>query len=93
MGSDTDAELPAAVTLGLDTTRSLTVEISLSQTFNGPPEDSEYNSRSFYIAYYGDIGGWSCTATRSFPASTVQMAGQFIEPTEYAEYSVDKTIK
>ena len=37
--------------------------------------------------------GWSCTATRAFPASTVQMSGMFIEPTDYVEYSVDKLIQ
>lgn len=91
-GTDSSAPMPTSGTLGLNTSCSVTCKISTSRTFRGPSDDSEYNSRSFYVAYYGDIGGWSCTATRSIPASTVQMSGRYVEPTEYAEYSVDNKI-
>lgn len=86
-GDDKSAPVPSAYTLGLNLSASVSCTISTERTFKGPSEDSEYNSRSFYVAYYGDI------ATRTFPASTVQMGGTFIEPVRYAEYSIDEKIK
>lgn len=92
-GDDKSAPVPSAYTLGLNLSASVSCTISTERTFKGPSEDSEYNSRSFYVAYFGDIGTWTCTATRTFPASTVQMGGTFIEPVRYAEYSIDEKIK
>ncbi len=92
-GDNKNVALPLAATLGLNINSSVAVTIAVSRVFSGPSESSQYNTRLFYVDYYGDIGGWSCTATRALPASTVQMSGMFIEPTDYVEYSVDKLIQ
>ncbi len=92
VGTDKNVALPTALALGLNTSCSVSCKISTTRNFNGPSEASEYNSRSFYIAYYGNIGGWSCTATRTILPSTVQMSGQYIEPLDYVEYSIDRKI-
>lgn len=88
-----ETKLSSTYSASVSTSASVSCTISTERTFKGPSEDSEYNSRSFYVAYYGDIGTWTCTATRTFPASTVQMGGTFIEPVRYAEYSIDEKIK
>ena len=88
-----ETKLSSTYSASVSTSASGSCTISTERTFKGPSEDSEYNSRSFYVAYYGDIGTWTCTATRTFPASTVQMGGTFIEPVRYAEYSIDEKIK
>ncbi len=92
VGTDKNAALPTALTLGLNTSCSVSYKVSTSWAFSGPSESSEYNSRSFYVSYYGNIGGWSCTATRSISPSTVQMSGQYIEPLDYVAYSIDRKV-
>lgn len=83
---------PTPLTLGRS--RTVTAEISITRVFNGPSETSEYNSRSFYVRFYGDKGTWTGTAVNSInPAARIPCSGVWMMPTSYAEYSVDSVVE
>lgn len=74
--------------------RTVTARILVTRVFSGPSESSEYNSRSFYVRFYGDMGTWSGTAVNTVnPAARVPCSGSWTMPTSYAEYSIDSLIE
>lgn len=77
--------------LGKVVTKSFTV----GSTYTGPPENSGYNSRSFYVDFFQDEGSY--VQTRQVYTSylgtlintrTETATGNFKEATEYASYDV-----
>lgn len=86
------AVAPTSGELGIS--GSVTAKISVTKTFNGPPENSPHNSRSFYIQFYGNKGEWSATAVWEFnQANRPKVSGTWTKPTSWAEFSLDRTIK
>lgn len=87
-----ESTTPSSGDLGISST--VTAKVTTSKTFNGPSESSQYNSRAYYVRFYGDRGTWSATAVWSLnPTRRPKVSGTWSKPTHYAEYSVDSTIK
>lgn len=73
--------------LGLNA--SVQASYSISSTFTGP--DAPYNSRDYYVRFYGNKGTWKAYFIYDInPARQEWVNGTFIEPTHYSSYSVDK---
>lgn len=85
------ATAPSSGELGI--AASVTAKVSVSKTFNGPAESSEYNSRAFYVRFYGNTGTWSARAVWQLnPTNRPIVSGTWRKPTSWAEYSVDRII-
>ncbi len=64
-------------------------------TFNGPPESSSYNSRSFYIDWYDNGGVYNRTCylvNSNLRELQWSQMGVFYEPSKYVTYSRDSKI-
>lgn len=84
---DTGAVLPTAAQLGLNA--SLEVKFLHHGQLSGPAEESESNSRTYWICVYGDRGTWS--AERSAGDDPVE--GTWESPTGWVAYTVDQLIQ
>lgn len=77
---------------GLKLNGTITKEYSKTQTFSGPPESSQYNSREFRVRFYADKGtyeGYYETDMGRGPS----VSGSFKNPLRYAEYTIDRLIQ
>ncbi len=75
--------------LGL--TSSIQASYSVSNTFTGP--EAPYNSRDYYVRFYGRTGTWRAYFIYDInPARQEWVDGTFVEPTHYSSYCVDKKV-
>lgn len=78
------AELKAS--LGTETTSEITLSISASFEFTGPPEDSEHNTRVYGVRFYHRNRYYRINVNGE------RVIGQFWEPMHYIQYSEDYTV-
>jgi hypothetical protein len=78
----------------LGITGTLTSSYSASSTFSGPPENSQYNCRCFYVQFYESRGTYTATCHDPFPGwyITYKESGSYNEPSYYLSYNVDKIV-
>lgn len=72
--------------LGSQTTSMISMTVSVTEQFSGPPEGSEYNSREFRVKFYHRYRDFRITVNGEYEF------GHFWEPMYHARYSIDKTI-
>ncbi len=85
--------LPIATAFQLGVDNSENVTISTTVVYNGPPEESEYNSREFRVRWYGDTGIWTGSVhSRLNYSITETIAGTWTMPVGSTEYAVDRFI-
>lgn len=90
LSSSTTGDLSPAQ-IGINT--SCTAKYSSNYTFSGPPESSSYNSRSYYIKWYGNTGTWKAYFIYDInPTRQYWVNGTFREVTRYVMYSVDERV-
>lgn len=69
----------------------ITCTYKKTQQFTGPPEGSQYNSRSYYVRYLGQENEW--VQRRYYYGLLMGVAsGTAIIPTEYQAYSIDRIV-
>ena len=80
------------VSLGI--TGNVTKTYSEEDVFQGPPENSNYNSREFRVKFYVNKGTYTALAHDDLPGfvAKIPISGDFIEPAKYVAYSIDKTV-
>ena len=86
-----DAELGVDIAalkaeLGTETKHETRITITASIVFNGPPEESEYNSREYRVKFYH-----RARAYRIYVDGEM-VIGRFWEPMHYTQYSIDKNV-
>ena len=91
-GNFSGENIPVAGSAELGISNSVRVSISVTRTFSGPPESSEYNSREFRVRWYGRIGGWHGTYVPLIGSSR-EVWGSWKEVIGYVKYSIDRYIK
>lgn len=89
----------AASVVGKLTVFDLDLKFSVSKTyhttftFNGPPENSQYNSRIYKEKFYHNIGTWTAIEHSGFSGSagmmTREVSGKYTEPTHTIMTSQD----
>lgn len=79
----------AEASLSLNAT--ITRTYSKSETFNGPSEDSSYNSREFRVKFYEDRGTFKGEYVSDVGDSQPK-SGTWKSPTKFLEYSVDLNV-
>ena len=69
----------------------ITCTYKKTQQFSGPPESSQYNSRSYYVRYLGQENEW--VQRRYYYGLLMGVtSGTAIIPTEYQAYSIDRIV-
>ena len=63
-------------------------EYDTTQTFEGPSENSPYNSRMYYVKFYEDRGTYYGRWATDMGAANTE-SGTWTSPKYYVEYSVD----
>lgn len=78
-----------AQSLGI--TANVTVEYGITQTFKGPEESSNYNSREFRVSFFKNIGTYTALAHDDLAGFIVKVpiSGDFEEASHYVSYSID----
>lgn len=96
LGTKFTASLSASVThkqaktaLGLNS--KITLTISATKSFSGPPESSQYNSREYRVKFYAEDGTYKGYYITDMGRGS-SISGSFTNPLDYAEYSVDKRV-
>lgn len=87
---DARAELPTAAQLGIND--SLTVNFLFQGQLSGPSEESESNSRTYWVCVYGDRGTWSARKEQD-PAGDPTKEGTWESPAGWVVYAVDQLIQ
>lgn len=72
--------------LGSQTTSEISVTVTTSEYFSGPPESSQYNSREYRVKFYHRYRDFRITVNGEYEF------GHFWEPMHYSRYSIDKLI-
>lgn len=82
--------IPAPLAGKLEVSAEVTARYTVTRKFQGPPEESPYNSRQYRVRFYGDKGTWTGIAESQVnPANRPKVSGTWTKPTRYAEYSID----
>lgn len=69
----------------------ITCTYEKTQKFSGPPEESQFNSRSFYVKYLGQRNEW--VQKQYYYGMVMGVAsGTAVIPTEYQAYSIDRFV-
>lgn len=70
---------------------SISCTYGVSKQFSGPPEDSQYNSRSYYVRYFAQRYEW---VQKQYYWGMVLgvTSGTASVPTEYQAYSIDRLV-
>ena len=71
---------------------SLSYTIKKSETFSGPPEGSQYNSREYRLRIYRRTKQWNQIEYTYGGAYCGERSGTMTEPTKFARYSIDSVI-
>lgn len=78
----------------LGITAALEYTVRPERVFNGPNEDSPYNSREFRVRLYADKGSYTATKTCVPPFQTIEyIIGNWTDPSCWISYSVDRLIE
>lgn len=84
--------------ISLECNARVEAKYSTKQEFSGPPENSRYNSREYRVRFLGNKYSWKQTKFKvSNNGKKVQKvatrSGNYIKPSNYALYSVDRRMQ
>lgn len=89
-----DEDIPVASASQLGIEGSVTVEISQTAVFTGPPADkTNVNSREYRVQWYGNIGSWSGVVRNITTNETKNVYGNWTEYVGATEYYIDRYIE
>ena len=88
-----DSGYPVLGSASLGIERSVSVQISQTSIYSGPPAElTDVNSREYRVRWYGNIGGWSGVIRHTVMGLTENVYGSWVEYVGAAEYYIDRYV-